>query len=915
MVDKILSLIFGSKHERDVKKLQPLVERINSLEAGVRGLSSDDMRAKTAEFRQRLDRGETLDDILPEAFALVREAGVRTLGMRHFDVQLMGGIVLHQGRISEMKTGEGKTLVATLPVYLNALEGKGVHVVTVNDYLARRDAEWMGKIYKGLGLTVGVIQHNLDPYDRQDAYGCDITYGTNNEFGFDYLRDNMVEHRSLRVQRPLHYGIVDEVDSILIDESRTPLIISGSTDESTKKYFLINKIIPSLKEGTDYEVNEKDRNALLTEEGVKHVERLLKVDNLYDSRNIELVHHVTQALKAHIIFKRDVDYIVKDGEVVIVDEFTGRLMPGRRYSDGLHQAIEAKENVTIARESQTLASITFQNFFRMYKKLAGMTGTADTEAVEFKKIYGLDVAVIPTNLPMIRKDYPDRVYRTAKEKFNAIVGEIEDLRKREQPVLVGTISIEKSEKLSSMLKTRGIPHSVLNAKYHEKEAKIVAEAGRPGAVTIATNMAGRGTDIVLGGAKVYITDLENHKAVHDGALWEEFRQMVLKDQIDQAEALVEKLTGQDRSKAAAIVKSGREWLDNHNKVVAAGGLHILGTERHEARRIDNQLRGRSGRQGDPGSSRFYLSLEDDLMRIFAAERISAMMQRLGMEEGQEIESRMVSKAIENAQKRVEGRNFEIRKHLLEYDDVMNSQREFIYRERNEILEGEDISGKIRQYIDEVAEGLAEMYTGGSRHQDEWDIDGMVQYLKSSLGIDTSPIESKEFSFPDLKDTIGEALRSTYDAKEREIGSENMRMLERIVALQVIDTKWREHLLNMDELRDGIWTAGYGERNPLVEYKLRGFQVFNEMLAVLKEDITEFIFRAQVREFHPEEEEPREYRMMGQEYHAEVEQFGGGGIPSQEAVQPQMLRRMAPKEEEQATEGGSKRKKTRRSRRH
>ncbi len=913
MLDMILTLLCGSKHERDVKRMGPMGDLINSREPEMKKLSADDMRSKTAEFRQRIERGESLDSLLPEAFALVREAGMRNLGMRHFDVQMMGGIVLHEGKISEMKTGEGKTLVATLPVYLNALEGRGVHVVTVNDYLARRDAEWMGKIYKALGLTVGVIQHNLDPFERQHAYACDVTYGTNNEFGFDYLRDNMVEHGSLRVQRKLHYGIVDEVDSILIDESRTPLIISGSTDESTKKYYLINKIIPSLREGKDrdYEVNEKDRNVLLTEAGVKHVERLLKIDNLYDSRNIEIVHHVNQALKAHTIFKRDVDYIVKDGEVVIVDEFTGRLMPGRRYSDGLHQAIEAKENVTVARESQTLASITFQNFFRMYKKLAGMTGTADTEAVEFRKIYGLDVVVVPTNLPMIRKDHPDRIYRTAKEKYDAIVGEIEDLRVRQQPVLVGTISIEKSERLSAMLKSRGIPHSVLNAKYHEKEAKIVSEAGRPGAVTIATNMAGRGTDIVLGGARTYMSELETHTPVHDAALWEEFRQCVLADRVDEAEQLAEKMTGQDRHRAASIARGGREWLENHLKVVDAGGLHILGTERHEARRIDNQLRGRSGRQGDPGSSRFYLSLEDDLMRIFAAERISSMMQRLGMEEGQEIESRMVSKAIENAQKRVEGRNFEIRKHLLEYDDVMNSQREFIYRERNEILEGEDISAKIKQYISEVCERSAEFYADGGRNPDEWDLDGLRQWLKSSYFVDLPEFNPRETPGREMGSMIERSLLDAYDAKERQIGVENMRMLERLISLQVIDTKWREHLLNMDELRDGIWTVGYSERNPLVEYKLRGFQVFNEMLSVLKEDIIEFIFRAQVTEMVPEER-PAEYRPVGQEFHAEVEQFGMGNPVAQQTAAPRPAQRAEVNDE--PTSGGSRRKKTRRSRR-
>ncbi len=913
MVDKILSVLFGSKHERDIKKLGPLVTLINSLEPDMKKLSNDEMRAKTTEFRGRIEKGESLDDILPEAFALVREAGIRNLGMRHFDVQLMGGIVLHQGRISEMKTGEGKTLVATLPVYLNALEGKGVHLVTVNDYLARRDAEWMGKLYRALGLTVGVIQHNMDPYERQRSYACDITYGTNNEFGFDYLRDNMVEHRSLRVQRPLHYAIVDEVDSILIDESRTPLIISGSTDESTKKYYLINKIIPNLREEKDYEINEKDRNVLLTEDGVKHVERLLKIDNLYDSKNIELVHHVTQALKAHTIFKRDVDYIVKEGEVVIVDEFTGRLMPGRRYSDGLHQAIEAKENVTVARESQTLASITFQNFFRMYKKLAGMTGTADTEAVEFQKIYSLDVVVVPTNEPMVRKDHPDKVYRTEREKFNAIADEIRELQHKGQPILVGTISIEKSEALSNLLKSRGVPHSVLNAKYHEKEAMIVAEAGRPGAVTIATNMAGRGTDIVLGGQKLYMTELEEHHAVHDSALWESFRLRVLENDFAGAEELMESMTGQDKNKARNIVRSGREWLENHNHVVEAGGLHILGTERHESRRIDNQLRGRSGRQGDPGSSRFYLSLDDDLMRIFAAERISSMMQRLGMEDGQEIESRMVSKAIENAQKRVEGRNFEIRKHLLEYDDVMNSQREFIYRERNEILEGEDISGKIREYITAVCDDVVDFYTGGSRHSEDWDVEGLAHWARNGFMVELENVGDGKQTIDDLADHVKQQFLDVYSSKESAVSADTMRQVERMISLQVIDTKWREHLLNMDELRDGIWTVGYSERNPLVEYKLKGFDIFNEMMSTLKEDILEFVFKVQVTEM-PQEEADYEFQTIGEEFHPEVEQFGSGGIPAQNMMQAHAMRRPGSGAHEEDTTGASKRKKTRRSRR-
>ena len=916
MIDQILSLFFGTKHERDVKKLIPVVEKINSFEPGMKKLSNDDMRAMTSKFRQRIEKGEHLDSLIPEAFALVREASVRTLGMRHFDVQLMGGIVLHQGKITEMKTGEGKTLVATLPVYLNALSGLGVHLVTVNDYLARRDAEWMGAIYKFLGLEVGVIQHDLSPHERQIAYRCDVTYGTNNEFGFDYLRDNMVEHQSLRVQRVLNYAIVDEVDSILIDEARTPLIISGSTEESTKKYFLLNKIILNLKDKEDYEVNEKDRHVTLTEGGVRHVERLLKIENLYDNKHIDTVHHVNQALKAHTLFHIDEDYIVKDGQVIIVDEFTGRLMPGRRYSDGLHQALEAKENVTIARESQTLATITFQNFFRMYKKLAGMTGTADTEAVEFKKIYNLDVVVVPTNMPMIRTDNPDRVYRTEHEKYNAILEEIRELNSKSQPVLVGTISIEKSEKLSHILSAKGIPHNVLNAKFHEKEASIIAEAGRPGAVTIATNMAGRGTDIVLGGRKMYVDELENHVPVHEAHLWEEFKLAILTSEFEKADSLSEQTTGQDKHKATYIIRGGSEWTANHNRVVEAGGLHILGTERHEARRIDNQLRGRSGRQGDPGSSRFYLSLEDELMRLFGSERIGKIMQRLGMEEGQEIESPMVTKAIASAQKRVEGRNFDIRKHLLEYDDVMNSQREFIYNERNEILLGEDISYKFDGYIEDVCTIKLEHFTGGGGHPEEWDTDGMKNWMRFKFGIeiDFEKIDPLELTYQEFANAITALLKKEYKKKEELLGHDDMRALERIITLQIIDNKWRDHLYNMDELRDGIWTLSYGERNPLVEYKIQGFNLFREMLSTLKEDILEYIMKVQMERVVEEEVHDLRYDAIGSEFHAEVEQFGAGGIPL--AVQNAPVRNTsAPRTEPRpVTTGGVKRKKSRRNRR-
>ncbi|MCL1864635.1 MAG: preprotein translocase subunit SecA [Spirochaetes bacterium] len=911
MLEIILNKIFGTKPERDRKKLQPYADMINALEASTSKMTHDEILSKTAEFKTRIGKGESLDAILPQAYAIVREASVRTLGMRHFDVQLMGGVVLHKGQIAEMKTGEGKTLVATLPVYLNALSGKGVHVVTVNDYLARRDAEWMGPIYRYVGLDYGVIQHNMHPIERQRAYGCDITYGTNNEFGFDYLRDNMVEHRSLKVQRGLNFCIVDEVDSILIDESRTPLIISGSAEESTKKYMQVNKIIPQLKDGVDYEVNEKDKNVTLTEDGVAHVERILKIDNLYDNRHIDIIHHIHQALKAHMVFHRDIDYIVKDGQVIIVDEFTGRLMPGRRFSDGLHQALEAKENVTVARESQTLASITFQNYFRMYNKLSGMTGTAETESVEFKNIYGLDVAVIPTNLPLIRADRPDRIYKTERAKYNAIAAEIADYSSKGRPILVGTISIEKSEKLSNLLRSKGIIHNVLNAKYHEKEAQIVAEAGRPGAVTIATNMAGRGTDIVLGGKKTYVDELDSHKAVHDKELWDNFKSKIIVSDFDEAEKLVEQMQGQDKNKGISVIKNGREWVANNKKVVEAGGLHILGTERHEARRIDNQLRGRSGRQGDPGSSRFYLSLEDELMRLFASERISKIMDRLGFEEDQEIESPMVSKAIAGAQKRVEGRNFEIRKHLLEYDDLMNSQRTYIYKKRNELLDGADISHEIKEYFKDVIEDRVEFFSMGQRHPEQWDLDGLKSWFKQkfTVDLDYGEIKLSAMSFEKFVELLSEKAEKVYALKEEKNGSADMRIIERLISLQIFDNKWRDHLLAMDHLRDGIWAMGYGEKNPLVEYKIEGSRIFSGMLGKLKEEIIEFLMKVEIQKI--EEEIPASHAPVGHEFHAEVDQFQTGGIPAQQVQQ------MAPKNKqsvEKATEGGVKRKKIRRSRR-
>ena len=911
-LDKIISLFFGTKHQRDIKKIRPLVNKINDLEETIKNLSDEELREKTNQFKERFKKGETLDQLLPEAFAVVRETAIRVLGMRPFDVQLMGGIVLHQGRIAEMKTGEGKTLVATLPVYLNALSGSGVHVVTVNDYLARRDAEWMSPIYKFLGLTLGIIQHDMPPEKRQEAYNSDITYGTNNEFGFDYLRDNMVDNKKFKVQRDLNFCIVDEVDSILVDEARTPLIISGSVEDSTKKYFQINRLIPNLREEVDYEINEKDRHVTLTEEGVKHIEKILKIENLYDNHHIDTLHHINQALKAHTLFKREIDYIVKDGQVVIVDEFTGRLMEGRRYSDGLHQAIEAKEHVTIARESQTLASVTFQNFFRMYNKLSGMTGTADTEAIEFRKIYNLDVVVVPTNAPLIRKDYPDKVYRTDREKLIAISEEVQDLSSKGQPILVGTISIEKSENLSAHLKSKGIIHNVLNAKYHQHEASIVAEAGRPGAVTIATNMAGRGTDIVLGGKKIFMELLEDYQVVHDASLWNDFKNSVLKSNFSKALEFIEKMVGQDKHRAQEVVKKGEEWLANHKIVKEAGGLHILGTERHESRRIDNQLRGRSGRQGDPGSSRFYLSLEDDLMRLFGSDRIGNIMQRLGMEEGQEIESKMVSKAIASAQKRVEGRNFEIRKHLLEYDDVMNSQREFVYHERNEILSGEDISGKIKNYFEEVLAKEIAFYSGGGRHHEDWDLNGLQQWIKVTflLEIILEDLKPQNLSLKELKEVIINKVLEAYRHKELEMGSENMRVLERMISLQVIDNKWRQHLLSMDQLRDGIWTVGYGEKNPLVEYKIEGFSLFKEMLFSLKKDIVEYMMKVQMKEIVPQPETEEDFQIRGDEYHPEVEQFGRGGIPLENS---KSLTKKNKKKEEKAVEGGVAKKRTSRRR--
>ncbi len=847
----ILKKIFGSKNDREIKGMQTLVGQINREEEALKALSDSQLQAKTLEFKERLEKGETLDELLPEAFAVVREASVRTLGMRHFDSQLMGGIVLHGGKIAEMKTGEGKTLAATLPVYLNALAGKGVHVVTVNDYLARRDAAWMGTVYKFLGLSVGVILHELDDQERQIAYGSDITYGTNNEFGFDYLRDNMKFSLDDYAQRPLYYAIVDEVDSILIDEARTPLIISGPTDDSTEKYYVIDKAMRNLiqknqaqDEATDYELDEKSRSATLTEVGVARVEELLDVSNLYEPTQIETLHHVNQALKAHVLFKRDVDYVVKDDKVVIVDEFTGRLMDGRRYSDGLHQALEAKEGVKIERENQTLAGVTFQNYFRMYDKLAGMTGTADTEAIEFNQTYGLSVVVVPTNMPMIRKDNPDVIFKTGKEKYNAVVEEIVNCHKTGQPALVGTISIEDSEYLGKVLKSKGIKHEVLNAKFHEKEAEIITQAGRKGAITIATNMAGRGTDIVLGGNP----------------------EMMAKPKLNDEMNLAER---------ESIIASFRVQCDaEREEILKAGGLHILGTERHESRRIDNQLRGRSGRQGDPGSSRFYLSLEDDLMRIFGSERIAKVMDTLGIEEGEPIEHKMISKAIENAQRRVEGHNFDIRKQLLEYDDVMNKQRETIYALRREVLGNENLKELVIEYAEDVVAEMLEAATGGSRNPAEWDYDSLSLGLQRSFALATDFSEGSGLALLDdpaiLLEELQELVRKNYAAREVDLGVETLRQLEKIILLHTIDTLWKDHLYAIDQLKEGIGLRGYGQKDPLREYQREGFEMFANMVERIKEDVIGQLFHIQVTR----EDEVDELDQQARKEHEVVLSHGG-----------------------------------------
>lgn len=774
--------IFGSLNDKEIKKLMKTVEKIEALEPEIQSLEDKALQGKTEEFKNRIQQGETLDDLLIEVFAVVREVSKRVLGMRHFPVQLLGGIVLHQGRIAEMKTGEGKTLVATLPAYLNALNGQGVHIVTVNDYLAKRDSEWMGKLYEFLGLKVGLIVHGLNFEQRKEAYQADITYGTNNEFGFDYLRDNMVIYKEKMVQRKLNYAIVDEVDSILIDEARTPLIISGSGDKSTKLYNVADGFVKRLKEEEDFTIDEKAHTVVLTEEGDTKAEQYFGVENLADPENMEVSHHINQALKAHYLMKKDRDYVVKDGQVIIVDEFTGRLMFGRRYSDGLHQAIEAKENVQIARESKTLATITFQNYFRMYQKLSGMTGTAKTEEEEFRTIYNMDVVEIPTNKPMIRKDLSDVVYKNERGKFRAIVEEIKERHKKGQPILVGTVSIEKSEELSKLLKKQGISHQVLNAKYHEKEAEIIARAGQKGAVTIATNMAGRGTDIVLG-----------------------------------------------------------------QGVKELGGLCIIGTERHESRRIDNQLRGRAGRQGDPGVTRFYISLEDDLMRLFGSEKIQGLVESVGLEEDQPVEHKMLTKGIENAQKKVEGRNFSIRKHVLQYDNVMNQQREIIYKQRRMVLEGENMKDYIFSMLDALMESYVQIYTGFSNHSDDWDYKGLWNYMETNfLSKDSIKIPEVEVTRKELKEMLLKASTEVYEAREEKIGSEQMRELERVILLQVVDSKWMDHIDAMDELKQGIGLRAYGQEDPVQAYQTEGYNMFEEMVHSIQEDTLRYLFHVEVK---------------------------------------------------------------------
>ena len=832
--------VFGTQNERDLKRLQPYVSAINEQEALISKLTDSQLKAKTSEFKEKLNQGAKLDDLLIDAFAVVREVSQRTLHMRHFDVQLIGGVVLHQGKIAEMKTGEGKTLVATLPGYLNGLTGRGVHIVTVNDYLAKRDTEWMGPIYSFLDLTVGTIQHEMTDSERQQAYNSDITFGTNNEFGFDYLRDNMKFRRTDLVQREHQFCIVDEVDSILVDEARTPLIISGPTEESTAIYYKVDNLIRRLHKTRDFQIDEKTRTVHLTEEGVAHAEKDLHVNNLYDLSHMDTIHAINQALKAHHLFRKDVDYMLKEGKVVIVDEFTGRLMPGRRYSDGLHQALEAKEKVRIEEEYQTLASVTFQNYFRMYEKLSGMTGTAATEATEFQSIYKLDVVEIPTNKPLIRLEHNDVIYRSAKEKWEAVVQEIQENNSKGRPVLVGTISIENSEHLSKILRGRRINHVVLNAKYHEQEAQIIAQAGRLGAVTLATNMAGRGVDIILGGNPEHLA-----------------REDLRKRGIDYHEAPPKELE-------RAIADAKGHTVNAQKEVLEMGGLHIIGTERHEARRIDNQLRGRAGRQGDPGSSRFYLSLEDDLMRIFGSEKISGLMSRIGMEEGIPIEHKLVSNAIERAQKQVEGQNFSIRKHLLEYDDVMNKQRESIYSMRRDILQGKDMKTFILELIATIVDWRLENFADKEKSPEDWDTEGFQNAISAQFGLDfeSLDIDWDTVNHPELREAVITKLTKIYEDKEKIMGPDQMREFERIIMLQIIDSQWKDHLLGMDYLKEGIGLRGYGQRDPLIEYKKESYDMYQAMMDRIEDETIRYLFLLQPvveREMPERKEQPVYYQ--------------------------------------------------------
>lgn len=903
MFNSILARVIGSQNDRYLKKTVPAIEKINSLEPATSTLTDEQLKEKTSEFRARHAAGESIDDIMPEAFAAVREASKRTLGMRHYDVQLIGGKVLHEGKIAEMKTGEGKTLVATLAAYLNAIPGKGVHIVTVNDYLAHRDAEWMSPVYNFMGITVGSIQHDMPEAARKEAYGSDITYGTNNEFGFDYLRDNMKYNLEDCVQRGHPYAIVDEVDSILIDEARTPLIISGPSEESTDKYYKIDRLIPRLVREEDFKVDEKMRTVVLQETGIEKSEKSLGIDNLYDPRNMELVHHIQQALKSHTLFTRDKDYVVKEGEVIIVDEFTGRMMPGRRYSDGLHQALEAKEGVKIERENQTLATVTFQNYFRMYDKLSGMTGTAETEAAEFEGTYELQTVVIPTNQDLIRLEYPDVIFRTQREKFDAAADEIRELSERGQPVLVGTTSIEKSERLSALLKRRGIKHFVLNAKYHEKEALIIENSGRKGAVTIATNMAGRGTDIILGGKPG--CDLNKLNVFDNEGL----------DSMETPEGGTEKAESTDEERLAEY----EAWKKLHDDVIALGGLHIIGTERHEARRIDNQLRGRAGRQGDPGSSRFYLSLEDDLLRIFGSENIAGIMQRLGMEEGVPIESRLISKQIERAQSQVEARNFDIRKHLLEYDDVMNKQREEIYSFRHDLLEEMEQKQYVLDMAEEILFEFLDTHASPDVDPKVWNYEDLETSIKDSFGLEPPAevaipegskdagrmIPWKELSREELEETLLQAVKNKYDEKELEFKEGFMRWFERMIILQIIDQQWKDHLLALDHLKEGIGLRGYGQRDPKMEYKRESFELFGDLRVRMRDQVVKMLFLLQPADKEEEsvlspkaQNARRAYNYSGGEGDtSSVSAYSSPGVPQQKAsaqgpVQQQV--RQAPK---------------------